>query len=928
MTKNTTTNNYRIPADQLQNLEIDRNGRVAPRLHDLEPLKNTLLSALYPGIKVASVTVPTEPLDDYEEAQVENALARLVWNGTHYKLVGASGSAKKGKFYFVDQEHSRAIAERFQHWPQAAIVYFGILVSPCKVMMEVPDSRVLVVPDRKLGTNDCRGWIRRSTFRRLQQKHDDEILSAQVERLRRERCAKAGGEDLNEQQERSILDSAKREIAGKRLPEGRFYQFRMAFADTQAKGAFKVMEDDVADALEADFVLPDSAVKPGLKLPAVMYSIFGPGRRFRGDVVVGIREFSRQLEFESSYTLVEHAPEDSIQLEILPQAMKQVAKLSEAVGEGRYEDLLEILGHHPDRSLPDGAEPGVGPNNEEFRVVEGLLLADASGEIVRHPYVNNQLNKLLARWAFKAATGGGFRLPAFALMDDGYLFLKDGQVFSGSDWIPEHKAIVPLASKRGLCVRYPIRMVDDLLPFGNLSDDEIAAQLNGDLCRNDCVLTASEICELARRQLRLEGSYILHSETAKKNGGDFDFDWVCVVEEDRFPRFVQDRFSRGLGQQPGKNKANKARDPWFNLEHVAMKARGNHIGSITDLMTSCRAAGHEELAAELALELQKALDSLKWQVQPDLKLVAAIRQQVRQAPWLRYKNERRVSDLPLHVEAEKTDRVGHLYNHVRKQIEDLLINKAPIEAFKALVVGEQVTREMLEDCRFINRVYAAMVGKIAERREQLKDQREKAKADWDTVRQSTDKELRRQKLFALNQAHGSCRADEERGRYEMKAILAFIRIWAQNKAENRMGWLQALNRIVCTGQRSSGSILFLAFPQELILKLAERTGGKPVRVHIPKLYDGLVRTDPSGRTFLVDPLKGGGQKHTFLFKYADGKILLDDKPEQAQADASSESCAESDATESDLPATVADEAVEFNPSTFRDEDASDACWVM
>ena len=52
--------------------------------------------------------------------------------------MGASGSAKKGKFYFVDQEHSRAIAERFQHWPQAAIVYFGILVSPCKVMMEEP----------------------------------------------------------------------------------------------------------------------------------------------------------------------------------------------------------------------------------------------------------------------------------------------------------------------------------------------------------------------------------------------------------------------------------------------------------------------------------------------------------------------------------------------------------------------------------------------------------------------------------------------------------------------------------------------------------------------------------------------------------------------------------------------------------------------
>ena len=919
MTKNTTTNNYRIPADQIQNIEIDRNGRVAPRLHDLEPLKNTLLSVLYPGIKVASVSVPTEPLDDFEEAQVENTLARLVWNGIHYKLVGASGSAKKGKFYFVDRDHSRAIAERFQHWPQAAIVYFGILVSPCKVMLEEADARVVVVADRQLGTNDCRGWIRRSLFRRLQEKHDDEMLSGQVERLRRERHGKAD-KDLDADEGMVLLADAKQEISRKRLPENRFYQFRMSFASTQAKGAFKVMEDDIADALEAEFVIPESAVKPGLKVPAVTHSIFGPGRRFRGHVVVGIREVSRQLEFESSYTLLEHAPEDSIQLEILPLAMKQVAKLSEAVGEGRYEDLLEMLGHHPDKSQPDGVE-----SDNEFRVVEGLLLADASGQIVRHPYVNNQLNKLLARWAFKAATGGGFRLPAFALMDDGYLFLKDGRVICGADWIPEHKAIVPLASKHGLCVRYPIRMIDDLLPFENLSDDEIVVQLNKVLCRFNCSLADPEIRALVEQQLRLEGTYVLHSETAKKNGGDFDFDWICVIEEDRFPRFVKSRFSRGLGAQQGKNKANKACDPWFNLEHVAMKARGNHIGSITDLMTSCRAAGRDDLAAQLAKELQNALDSLKWQVQPDLKLVAEIRQQIRQAPWLRYKNERRVSDLPLHLEVDDTDRVGHLYNHVRKQIEDLLANKAPIEAFKGLIMGEQVTREMLEDCRFINRVYAAMVGKIAERNEQLKQELEKVKADWDLIRQSSDKQLRRQKLFALNQAYGACRSDEERGRYEMKAILAFIRIWAQNKVENRMGWLQALNRIVCNGQRSSGSILFLSFPQELIVKLAERTGGKVVRVNVPRLYEGLVRTDSEGRAFLVDSIKGGGQKHTFLFKYSDGKILLDDEKTPPELKATPQSTASM--TESDRSRAV-DEAVEFNPAAFGDDEAGDMPWVM
>ena len=64
-------------------------------------------------------------------------------------------------------------------------------------------------------------------------------------------------------------------------------------------------------------------------------------------------------------------------------------------------------------------------------------------------------------------------------------------------------------------------------------------------------------------------------------------------------------------------------------------------------------------------------------------------------------------------------------------------------------------------------------------------------------------------------------------------------------------------------------------------------------MHVPRLYEGLVRTDSSGRTFLVDPLKGGGQKHTFLFKYEDGKILLDDdKPEQTRTSPSSESLCE------------------------------------
>ena len=267
----TTTNNYTFAVGQIQNLEINSQGIVTPRLHDLEPLENTLLGVLYPDIKIAVVNVPVEPLDDYQEAMVENALATIQWEGVRYKLMGASGSAKKGKFYFVDEQHIRKIAERFQHWPQAAIVYGGILVSPCKVMIECTETSVLTVPDHVLGTNDSRGWIRRSLFAQLRDKHDQQLVANEIHRLLRERYGTVPEWDVvDEHEKQELRELAKRKAHHKALPDDRFYQFRMAFHTTQAKGAFKIMEDDVADALEADFVLPDSAVKPGLKIPAVV----------------------------------------------------------------------------------------------------------------------------------------------------------------------------------------------------------------------------------------------------------------------------------------------------------------------------------------------------------------------------------------------------------------------------------------------------------------------------------------------------------------------------------------------------------------------------------------------------------------------------------------------------------------------------------
>ena len=381
------------------NLKVTKEGNIERKMTDVSPqaqLNNTLLEALCPGIRVASVTVTPEPLDQVERARVESALSRFNVDGIDYRLIGASGSAKSGKYYAVDARFERPLAARFSDWPQAAVTYFGILVSPCQVRMQVPQGRVTVVPDHELGTNDCRGWIRKSLFDKLA------------------------------------------------LPGGRFYQFRLAFAQTQAKGSFKVMCDDVADALDTDIVLPVSSVKPEYKGPSKLVAwLTGEARTFAGEMILGIRECSRLLNFESSYTVIQHAPEDSFAHEIKPHALAQSSKLKELLESRDFTELFRLLGISETQRPLNDETPAEGDDTTsvERSVLEGILKADPTGFLIQHPWVNNQLQRVLARWAFKVCTAGGFEMPAFALADDGYLFLHGGKVYSGSDWMPQDRSI-------------------------------------------------------------------------------------------------------------------------------------------------------------------------------------------------------------------------------------------------------------------------------------------------------------------------------------------------------------------------------------------------------------------------------------------------------------------------------------------------------
>jgi hypothetical protein len=200
--------------------------------------------------------------------------------------------------------------------------------------------------------------------------------------------------------------------------------------------------------------------------------------------------------------------------------------------------------------------------------------------------------------------------------------------------------------------------------------------------------------------------------------------------------------------------------------------------------------------------------------------------------------------MPVHLEVLPTDKIGYLYNLVRKEVEDFFSSRLPINDFHGLISGEAFTREMTQECRLVSRIYADEVGKLIK-----------------------------------NTARSAVYAHKERFREEFQALRSLVQAWGDGKKENRRGWCQALHTIICAG-KGNGSLLFHAFPQEVIDKIVEETGSKPVHVAVPDLVDGEIEFDEDGRVFLVEHFPNGdGSSHErkiFLLQISKkGEVLVD-----------------------------------------------------
>ena len=149
-------------------------------------------------------------------------------------------------------------------------------------------------------------------------------------------------------------------------------------------------------------------------------------------------------------------------------------------------------------------------------------------------------------------------------------------------------------------MRYPIRTKEDLLPVTRLTTSEMLPLLMQQLAKARCPMTETEaLDQIIEPQLRLRGTLTMHSETARRNGGDYDFDYICLVASEKFPRWVDDRFKYQERLTNQKQKLSKKRSPWWNLPEVAMAAKVNSIGAIIDLKTSALAANQRDTHAEL-----------------------------------------------------------------------------------------------------------------------------------------------------------------------------------------------------------------------------------------------------------------------------------------------------------------------------------------
>jgi len=256
-------------------------------------------------------------------------------------------------------------------------------------------------------------------------------------------------------------------------------------------------------------------------------------------------------------------------------------------------------------------------------------------------------------------------------------------------------------------------------------------------------------------------------------------------------------------------------------------------------------------------------------------VISEVRKEVASAPWLKYKRERRVSDLPAHLDVADTDKVGRSTTCCARSLAFCPMNPALASKIgcrlrtSATLLWRNRHQRMFEECQLVNSIYADAASRIVEREEEIKLQLANARALCDASAKCEDKEQRRSAVLARNKAQSALWEHEQEARDQFSSLHLLCTTGAGQAGESQgLGAGDEHYRLKWHRLRS-GSLPVLSAGDRRCLCGGNRR--QRVRVRLPKTINGYVWFDDQQRAFLVERITNPdgpeGVKRVFLFQY-------------------------------------------------------------
>ena len=320
-----------------------------------------------------------------------------------------------------------------------------------------------------------------------------------------------------------------------------------------------------------------------------------------------------------------------------------------------YETIMADLGDHIEAEItrlqaasqsPKAAAELLQPDSKAEYILLKVIKADVHDQLARHPWIVNGLARMLRRRWLHLATGAGLYATSLMAMPD--------------ESLPDNTVASPDLKKGPvIAFRYPIRNWADI----RIWDVDFTVHQD------------------------IPGTVWMNSKTARQCGADFDGDTVCFWSAADYPRHAAEiRSWEDTRTPPDIPKATtRNASDWDNFPRVAVNAAECDLGRVTNMITKACAAGRLDLCNDLAVQSQIAVDTLKFSVRTDRKLLRAARESLPDLAWLSdLKSDSAFLDHPLAVDDTATDTISRLIAHVASAWTPPRSLARPLEEFAYL----------------------------------------------------------------------------------------------------------------------------------------------------------------------------------------------------------------------------------------------------